>query len=167
MPLVASCLLPPTLTLTLTPHPSWLREFGTPLPFYFPFTSEYWFGDGGCFGAAAGGNTTVRGEGLEMSASSATNVTDNTEGENFEPFTAAQRQQLRDNRCIRIRGLRREFDTPDGVKVAVNDLELTMFEGQIYVLLGHNGAGKVRREAKGGEGRGREGRREDETRDDS
>lgn len=27
-------------------------------------------------------------------------------------------------------------------KIAVNDISLNMFEGQITVLLGHNGAGK-------------------------
>jgi ATP-binding cassette, subfamily A (ABC1), member 3 len=41
------------------------------------------------------------------------------------------------------RGLRKEFDTPDGTKVAVDNVDLTMYEGQIFVLLGHNGAGKT------------------------
>jgi ABC-type multidrug transport system ATPase subunit len=39
--------------------------------------------------------------------------------------------------------LRKTFPTPDGVKVAVECLNLTMFEGQITCLLGHNGAGKT------------------------
>jgi ATP-binding cassette, subfamily A (ABC1), member 3 len=30
-----------------------------------------------------------------------------------------------------------------GVKTAVNDLDLTMYNGQIFALLGHNGAGKT------------------------
>lgn len=38
--------------------------------------------------------------------------------------------------------LRREFSTPAGVKVAVAGLDLTMYQGQIFTLLGHNGAGK-------------------------
>jgi ATP-binding cassette subfamily A (ABC1) protein 3 len=38
-----------------------------------------------------------------------------------------------------IRGLRKHF----GSKVAVDGLDLDMFEGQIFALLGHNGAGKT------------------------
>ena len=39
-----------------------------------------------------------------------------------------------------MRGLYKQFDTPDGVKVAVNKLGMTMYEGEIFCLLGHNGA---------------------------
>ncbi len=38
-----------------------------------------------------------------------------------------------------VRGLRKEFDTPDGIKKAVDGVDLTMYEGQIFCLLGHNG----------------------------
>merc|ERR1719359_2059856 len=38
--------------------------------------------------------------------------------------------------------LRREFSTPGGTKVAVAGLNLSMYEGQILAMLGHNGAGK-------------------------
>ena len=43
---------------------------------------------------------------------------------------------------MQVKGLRKDFDTPDGVKHAVDGLNLAMFEGQITCLLGHNGAGK-------------------------
>ena len=33
-------------------------------------------------------------------------------------------------------GLRKTFGTPDGEKVAVHGLDLTLYEGQIFVLLG-------------------------------
>jgi ABC-type multidrug transport system fused ATPase/permease subunit len=46
-------------------------------------------------------------------------------------------------RCVTVRGLRKEFDTPDGIKKAVDGVDLTMYEGQIFALLGHNGAGKT------------------------
>lgn len=42
-------------------------------------------------------------------------------------------------RCVAVRGLTKEFDTPDGVKRAVDGVDLTMYEGQIFALLGHNG----------------------------
>ncbi len=42
-------------------------------------------------------------------------------------------------RCVTVRGLRKEFETPDGIKRAVDGVDLTMYEGQIFCLLGHNG----------------------------
>ena len=51
---------------------------------------------------------------------------------------------LRDSkRTVELQGLRKEFSTPDGVKVAVESVSLEMYEGQIFVLLGPNGAGKT------------------------
>lgn len=38
-----------------------------------------------------------------------------------------------------VKNLRKHF----GSKVAVDGLDLEMFEGQIFALLGHNGAGKT------------------------
>lgn len=38
-----------------------------------------------------------------------------------------------------IRDLRKNF----GGKAAVDGLDLTIYEGQIFALLGHNGAGKT------------------------
>ena len=42
---------------------------------------------------------------------------------------------------IQIRGLRKTFYGGDGKIVAVNDLTLDMYEDNLFVLLGHNGAG--------------------------
>lgn len=36
-----------------------------------------------------------------------------------------------------VRNLRKEYSTPDGIKVAVAGVDLTMYEGQIFALLGH------------------------------
>ena len=44
---------------------------------------------------------------------------------------------------VRIRNLRKEFDTPSGVKVAVDDFSLDVCPDQVTVMLGHNGAGKT------------------------
>ncbi|RYY36222.1 ATP-binding cassette domain-containing protein, partial [archaeon] len=52
------------------------------------------------------------------------------------------RMQEAEGRVVSVRGLRKEFDTPDGIKTAVDGINMTMYEGQIFVLLGHNGAGK-------------------------
>eukprot|EP01048_Picozoa_sp_COSAG05_P027355 COSAG05_NODE_7943_length_753_cov_1.185015_1_plen_227_part_01 len=89
----------------------------------------------------------------------------------FEPVALPNVCQLEtEQRCVRIQNLRKTFvrdlpnlwinftplcfslillmssvlqNTPDGEKVAVHGLTLSMYEGQIFVLLGHNGAGKT------------------------
>jgi len=45
--------------------------------------------------------------------------------------------------CLKIKHLTKEFDTGKQKFLAVNDLNLTMYKGQIFALLGHNGAGKT------------------------
>ena len=48
-------------------------------------------------------------------------------------------------KTIKIRGLKKEFKNAldsSASQLAVNNVDLTMYEGQIFVLLGHNGAGK-------------------------
>lgn len=50
-------------------------------------------------------------------------------------------RQLRDGNCVAMRDLRKDFQTPTGIKKAVDGLSLTLYSGQITALLGHNGAG--------------------------
>ena len=50
--------------------------------------------------------------------------------------------QAASNKCVQIKNLRKTFPTPTGEKVAVDDLNLTFYSGQITALLGHNGAGE-------------------------
>ena len=45
--------------------------------------------------------------------------------------------------CLKISGLTKEFTTGKSSLLAVNNLSLTMYKGQIFALLGHNGAGKT------------------------
>ena len=56
----------------------------------------------------------------------------------MEPVPAA----VAARRCVEIRGLTKVFDTKDGPITAVDNLSVSMYEGQIFALLGHNGAGK-------------------------
>lgn len=57
----------------------------------------------------------------------------------FEPVAEALKRQEVSRECLKIRGLRREF----GAKVAVDNINVTIYNGQIFALLGHNGAGKT------------------------
>jgi ABC-type multidrug transport system ATPase subunit len=66
-----------------------------------------------------------------------------TAGPHIEPVGLALRNLVREERSLVIRGLTKKFETPDGVKTAVNALNLDFVEGQIAALLGHNGAGKT------------------------
>lgn len=89
-------------------------EFGVPEKFYFPFTKKFWTG----------------------------NVVEPTETNDCNSFDVknadfeAEPKNL--SAGIQVRGLRKVYNK----KIAVNDLTLNMYEDQITVLLGHNGAGK-------------------------
>jgi ABC-type multidrug transport system fused ATPase/permease subunit len=98
-------------------------EYGTPLKFYFPFTVSYW-----CPGTARAPPLT--GEETER-ADEGTML--------IEPVSNALKQQADEGRSIEIHGLSKVF----GDKQAVDGLSLSMYNGQVTALLGHNGAGKV------------------------
>lgn len=115
----------------------WPSEFGTRRPPYFFLLPSYWrsllpHGVGG--GSKTGGGRTAV---VDVEAVLAQELTPDVER---VPDSLAQ--QIHDGSCIVIRGLHKSFKTNTGVKHAVDDLNLTMFSGQITALLGHNGAGK-------------------------
>ena len=56
-----------------------------------------------------------------------------TNNENIEEVDAAHKELEKQNMCIFIRNLSKIY--PDG-KVAVNNLSLTMYDSQIFILLG-------------------------------
>lgn len=58
---------------------------------------------------------------------------------NFEPVSDNLRKQEPLGECLKVRGLVKTF----GDKKAVAGTNLTMYNGQIFALLGHNGAGKT------------------------
>ena len=53
------------------------------------------------------------------------------------------RADEQNDRAIEIVSLKKQFGSGDDATVAVNDLTVSMFQGQIFSLLGHNGAGKT------------------------
>jgi ABC-type Na+ transport system ATPase subunit NatA len=64
-------------------------------------------------------------------------------GDAVEPPGPQLRDMAAEGRNIAVRSLNKLFQTPDGLKAAVDNVDLDMFEGQIFGLLGHNGAGKT------------------------
>lgn len=87
-------------------------EFGVPEKWYFPVTIKFWTG-----------RVAIRDDidNLDLSKKS-----------NFEE------EPIDKKAGIQVRGLRKVYNK----KVAVDNLNLNMYEDQITVLLGHNGAGK-------------------------
>jgi ATP-binding cassette subfamily A (ABC1) protein 3 len=60
-----------------------------------------------------------------------------------EPVSEALRQQAQDGKSVEIHSLRKVFPTVNGSCVAAVDcLNLSLYNGQITCLLGHNGSGK-------------------------
>jgi hypothetical protein len=132
------------------------KEFGKQYPLWFPLLPSFWFpqlctkeskipvqdielatttstsaGGGGMLSPPPSDGVAVASK--EASAGAAA----------IEPVSQDLALQEGENRAVVIRSLTKSFDTPDGKKVAVNRLNMTMYEGQIFVLLGHNGAGKT------------------------
>lgn len=90
-------------------------EYGVPEPWYFPFTRTFWFGQ----------SEYVR---INDSSKNVRNL-------NFFEEDPSGR-----NAGIRINNLRKVYSNK---RVAVDGLSLNMFDDDITVLLGHNGAGML------------------------
>ncbi|EGC37880.1 hypothetical protein DICPUDRAFT_29588 [Dictyostelium purpureum] len=98
-------------------------EYGTKRPWYFIFTVSYWRGIGKKSGNGFGDD-------IESSLVSS--------NEDVEMVPA----DLKTKNTVSLKSLRKEFHTGDGLRVAVNDLCLDMYENQIHAFLGPNGSGK-------------------------
>ena len=103
-------------------------EYGTQMPFYFVFQPSFWFGV-----EIIHTDQSLEDPLLAMTESDQTKI---------ESVTEELKSQEDDERCLTIRNLRKVFKTTAEDKVAVECLNLTVYEGQVTVLLGHNGAGK-------------------------
>ena len=143
------------------------KEFGVPLPAWFCCIKAYWTGGNVPSGFCGSSGASIEGDSgteedsptLEVGASLVVYCFRFSNGANSKRCTlshkrlahtlfwifvgqdvpAALKQQEEQDRSVSLRGLRKVFSTLDGEKVAVNHLDVDMYEGQIFALLGHNG----------------------------
>ena len=104
-------------------------EYGVPLPWYFPFTKNYWFpsknhNDGGDDENDDDDVVIVRSKSIENG---------NIDTDTIEAYP----RNLKVG--ISIRNLCKTYD--NGKTYSVRNLSFNVFENQITALLGHNGAG--------------------------
>jgi ATP-binding cassette subfamily A (ABC1) protein 3 len=97
--------------------------YGQALPLYFPFQYSYWFPGRAQAPTADDDEDEIPADGIP-----------------FEPVSDTLKKQKKEGKSIEIRNLRKVFGRE---KVAIGDLSLSMYQGQITALLGHNGAGKT------------------------
>jgi len=99
-------------------------EYGQSLPAWFVFMPSYWF---------PGRAKTDQKDSERVDSS---NQDDDIP---TEPVGSTLLRQKEEHKTIEIHSLKKSF----GNTVAVDDLSLSMYSGQVTALLGHNGAGKT------------------------
>jgi len=111
-------------------------EYGTQLPWHFPYTyvKEMFVGKGR---EGEGPGADLHQPLLDQLEGTVTNADVKQEAVNADLMS-----QITEKRTVSIRNLRKVFKTTGEDRVAVDNLSMDMYEGQISVLLGHNGAGK-------------------------
>lgn len=116
----------------------WPSEYGTHEPWYFIFNPNYW--SKACC-SSCGSGVVVPYDRLAQDAK--VDVISAVADVPVEEVTPDLAAQIQNRKCVDIRNLYKAFNTNTGKKVAVDNLNLTMYSGQITALLGHNGAGKT------------------------
>jgi len=106
-------------------------EWGTHLKPWFLLTGSYW-----C-------PSKVGKDTIEQFRSQLAQKEESVDNPNVQPVSDDLKRQLDTGDCVAIRELGKTFFSSMGTKVAVKDLNLTFYNGQITALLGHNGAGKT------------------------
>lgn len=116
------------------------RAYGVPKAWYFPCTPRFWRGL--CCGKAArsGGigddGPLLRNTSIAAVAADSSAPHSSPSSPSIETPDAELRDREAAGRAVAISKLRKEFNTPDGIKVAVDNVSCVFYEGQISVLLG-------------------------------
>lgn len=132
-------------------------EYGTSMPLYFPLLPSYWCGIanktyserdstaskksnlvGDYFSSVFSANTNISYEAVSPERLLRGDVNGAHCSSVEEDVSADLRQQIGDYKCVQVRGMTRKFKNAAGGedRVAVNDLNLNLYQNQISVLLG-------------------------------
>jgi len=112
------------------------KEIGIQRPFYFLFTRSFWAEAFGCIGSIKQRDGIYNNDG-----GFALTVKENN---GLHPITVEKETgDWKSTSVLRVEGLTKVFDTPEGKLTAVNNVDMTMYPGEVFALLGHNGAGKT------------------------
>jgi len=106
---------------------------------WFPFTKQFWCGSKH---KEREERENREGEGNKVANSSDEDSLEEklaVDPENFEDIPENLKRKEDDNKFLQIQGLKKKFGDSFW---AVNNLNVEMYEDQIFALLGHNGAGK-------------------------
>ena len=107
------------------------KEYGTRQPFYFFLTPKWWCG--------SSHNVQDNDDGQERLIEDEDNENISNH-KDFESISPTLRELEKTEDCMKVRNLRKVYDNG---KVAVKNISLTIYNSQIFALLGHNGAGKT------------------------
>ncbi|KAJ8041808.1 ATP-binding cassette sub-family A member 1 [Holothuria leucospilota] len=102
-------------------------KYGIPKPFYFPFQPSYWCGRRA---VSPNSGSVTPDNAMEMDQRYAEGDNNHENEPNMEVG-------------ISVNNMTKVYKSAVGKKMAVDDLSLKMYKGQITALLGHNGAGKT------------------------
>ncbi|EDV28384.1 uncharacterized protein TRIADDRAFT_49936 [Trichoplax adhaerens] len=105
-------------------------EFGVPQQWYFPFTRSYWFGV-----------TPIEFD--EERIRLLSNSPSISQYSHFEKEPTDLQPGISVRNIFKVFNRNKYCGKSSEEKVAVNDVSVNMYSGQITVLLGHNGAGKT------------------------
>lgn len=109
-------------------------KFGIPRPWFFPFRRQYWCGARPSAAVRAHAADAEAGDSAEsVGDSNASGVDSVIDSSGFEAETRKR------SAGVRVLGLSKRFGSD---YVAVQPIHLNMYDNQITVLLGHDGAGK-------------------------
>lgn len=112
-------------------------EYGTHKPWYFPLLPSYWFSCCSSFADYCGFSTVHTYDNVNRQSVGDADVEMATLSEApVEEVSQALKDQVGSKMCIDIQGLVKEFPTATGPKRAVDNLNLTMYSGEITALLG-------------------------------
>ena len=101
-------------------------SYGQALPLYFLFQPSYWF-------------PSLKGTRHDAVDNDSATVSYDNPDIPIEKVSEALRSQAKEGKSIEIHKLQKSF----GSKVVIDDLSLSIYNGQITALLGANGAGKT------------------------